>query len=84
MLAHGLAATATMSTLSARHGWTIRKDDALACSCQPPNPRHASGTQCFTRAQVSAFKAKHGIKSDGLASALMFIETFAPIERGTP
>jgi hypothetical protein len=67
-----------MSTLSARHGWTLRKDDGVSCTCEPKNPRHQFGTQCFTRAQVDAFKARHGIASDGKAKALMFVETFAP------
>lgn len=31
-------------------------------------------------ALVDAFKKKHGLKSDGLAKALMFIETFRPLE----
>lgn len=70
-----------MSTLSARHGWTIRKDDGVACTCTPVNTRHTSGTQCFTKAQVAAFKARHGIASDGKARALMFIETFARPEK---
>jgi hypothetical protein len=67
-----------MSTLSARHGWTLRKDDGVACTCAPVNARHTSGMHCFTRAQVAEFKARHGIASEGKARALMLIETFRP------
>ena len=67
-----------MSTLSARHGWTLRQDDQRVCACESANSRHTSGTQCFSRARVDAFKAAHGLGSDGHARALMFIATFAP------
>ena len=67
-----------MSTLSRLQGWTLRRDDAVMCSCDPPNSRHTSGTQCFSREEVAAFRAAHGIRSDGHARALMFIATFAP------
>lgn len=71
-----------MSTLSPRHGWTIRKDDGVVCACAIPNPRHTSGMDCFTRSQVAAFKARHGIGSEGKARALLYIESFAPRSEG--
>jgi hypothetical protein len=67
-----------VSTLSVRHGWTIRQDDQRACTCETANPRHAFGTQCFKRIEVEAFMRTHGIRSEGKARALMFIESFAP------
>jgi len=68
-----------VSTLSSRHGWTLRKDDGVVCSCEPMNPRHTSGAHCFTRAQVAAFRAYHPtLKTDGHARSLLFIESFAP------
>lgn len=33
------------------------------------------------RALIEAFKKEHGIKSDELAKALMFIETFRPLPK---
>jgi hypothetical protein len=44
-----------MSTLSARHGWTLRKGDDLACTCTPANPKHVSGWQCVTHEQLQAW-----------------------------
>ena len=48
-----------MSTLSARHGWTLRKDDALACTCQPTNPRHRYGWDCVPGREVGEWWQKH-------------------------
>lgn len=44
--------------------------------------RHASEIDCVPRAQVEAFKARHGITSEGHAKALMYIESFHPREEG--
>ena len=40
------------------------------------NYRHTSAIDCVPREAVEAFKALHGIRSDGKARALMFLETF--------
>jgi hypothetical protein len=70
-----------VSTLSVHHHWTLRQDDQRACTCEPANPRHTSGMQCFKRAEVAAFMLAHGIGSEGKARALMFLESFAPSPR---
>lgn len=62
---------------------------AWACQCRRPDGRrllrkyrHASEIDCVPRAQVEAFKARHGITSEGHAKALMYIESFHPREEG--
>lgn len=62
---------------------------AWACQCRrsdgrrvPRKYRHTSEIDCVPRAELEAFKATYGIKSDGVAKALMFIETFHPREEG--
>jgi hypothetical protein len=50
---------------------------AWSCQCQVPHyKRHKQESDCIPQADVDAFKAQHGITSDGKARALMFIETF--------
>jgi len=47
-----------MSTLSRHHGWILRRDDEVRCTCQPVNPRHTDGGwQCLTPEQLNAWLA---------------------------
>jgi hypothetical protein len=56
-----------------------------ACQCRRPDGRrllrkyrHTSEMGCIPQSDVDAFKAAHGLKNDGHARALLYIETFAP------
>ena len=65
-----------MSTLSHRHGWTLRKDDARACACQPSNPRHQYGWKCIPETDVQAWRQEHPEckGTDDKARVLMWLE----------
>ena len=39
--------------------------------------RHKDRISCIPQEQVEAFKEAHGLKHDGVARALIFLETFA-------
>ena len=48
-----------------------------SCQCDLPRyKRHKQESDCIPQAEVDAFKARHRLKSDGHARALIFIETF--------
>ena len=51
-----------------------------SCQCDLPHyKRHYEQWECYTKAEVAAFRAQHPtIKTDGQARLLMFIESFAP------
>jgi hypothetical protein len=46
-----------VSTLSVRHGWTIRQDDQRACTCTPANPRHTQGWHCIPQREIDTWRA---------------------------
>ena len=50
-----------------------------SCHCAvKPYRRHSSEIECIPQKTVDAFKRKHRLTNDGLARALLFIESFAP------
>ena len=53
---------------------------AWKCQCDLPHyKRHHVEWECFTKAEVAAFRAQHPtIKTDAHARVLRFIESFAP------
>ena len=58
---------------------------AWECQCRDPfterrlrkAKRHKDRIACIPQEQVEAFKEAHGLKHDGVARALIFLETFA-------
>jgi len=74
-----------MSTLSARHGWTVRRDDAVNCTCEPRNARHGFGWQCLKMDEVRRWASKTGCSMRVAREMLWLHKTFAPIpEREIP
>lgn len=62
-----------MSTLSVRHGWTLRRDDAVSCTCEPANRRHVYGYQCIPREEALRWARAHGC-NPAVAREMLWLE----------
>jgi hypothetical protein len=53
------------------------------CTCDvKPYKRHKDRIACIPQEDVEAFKAAHNLKHDGVARALLYLESFKP--KATP
>jgi hypothetical protein len=65
-----------------REAWLL-KSEPWSCQCDvKPYKRHKDRIACIPQEDVEAFKRAHGLKHDGVARALLYIESFAP--KATP